>query len=71
MGEAVTNRYYIRRHEVWGGTYHYSVADSETRKQVSKAFRDERAAIRLMGRMNNDHRRWMRARADCRRFACR
>lgn len=58
------NRYYIRRHECWGGTYHYSVADAETRRQVSETFRDERRAKRLMDRMNNDYRRYLRASAS-------
>lgn len=61
MSAPVPNRYYVRRHECWGGTYAYSVADAETRKQVSKTFRDERSAIRLKDRMNNDWRRYLNA----------
>lgn len=57
----MTNRYYVRRHECWGGEYAYSVTDGETRKQMSKTFRDERAAIRLKDRMNNDWRRYLNA----------
>jgi hypothetical protein len=58
------NKFYIRRHECWGGTYVYSVADADTRKQASKTFRDERSARRLMDRMNNDWRRYVQARAS-------
>jgi hypothetical protein len=49
------NRYYIRRHECWGGEYAYSVADAETRKQVSKTFRQERTAKKLRDKMNADY----------------
>lgn len=57
-------RYYVRRHECWGGEYLYSVADSETYKSVSEKFRDERRAKRLKDRMNNDWLRFLNASAS-------
>lgn len=60
----MSNRYYVRRHECWGGTYLWSVADAETRKQVSKTFRERRSAQRLADRMNADRRRLSRAYAS-------
>lgn len=58
------NRYYVRRIECWGGIYHYCVADSETRRQVSQTYILRRTAETKRDRMNKDLERFRAARAS-------
>ena len=57
-------RYYIRRLPCWGGTFHYVVWDSETRKAASRAMVSERSAKALCGRLNADWIRYLKASAS-------
>lgn len=51
-------KFYVRRFPVWGGGFHFAVAESSTRRIVSKVSPSEAKTKSRCARMNADWRRY-------------